>query len=157
MRQELNLLEGRHKTDGDLFCHGPAGQREERRLGYVHYSRLPAGNSANRRDSERSKTAWSRDGARGRGVVIFHVNGTEVAVLLRTRVGFEEKVTIETGADTTQLPPLSTYPALQAVQEPAAPLPFGQVGAQLPPMSTYPALHEVQEEPAMPEPLEQVG
>ena len=71
-----------------------------------------------------------------RGVVIFHVNGTEVAVLLRTRVGFEEKVTIEMGADTTQLPPLSTYPALQAVQEPAAPLPFGQVGAQLPPLST---------------------
>ena len=59
-----------------------------------------------------------------------------VEVFLRTRVGFVEKVMMETGADTTQFPPLSTYPALHEVQEPAAPLPFGQVGAQLPPLST---------------------
>ena len=70
------------------------------------------------------------------GLVTFQVNGIEVAVLLRTRVGLAENVMMETGADITQFPPLSTYPALHEAQEPDAPLPFGQVGAQLPPLST---------------------
>ena len=42
------------------------------------------------------------------GLLTFQVNGTEVAVLLRTRVGLAENVMMETGADTTQFPPLST-------------------------------------------------